>query len=120
MSAQSGTELRTLTPEQQKAIAEIELQEFRRRERLNGQARGYTGKRWVTLVLLVLALWVVGKNGEFPYRVIAFTLIGIYFTLLHVHINGINRRLDALLALREGQADGADKDKPVQDDKKAA
>jgi hypothetical protein len=90
----------TLTAEQQLAVAEIQLGEIRRMERLLRNARTYPGKHWVTFAFLILALWVAGKNVPWPYHVVAFSLIMLNFTLLHVHIHGINRRLDALLTLR--------------------
>ena len=101
----SENPLPTLAPEQQQAIAEIELREFRRRERHLRHARSYPGKRWVTFAFLIPALWVAGKSVEFPYHVVACALIVLNFTLLHVHIHGINRRLDALLMLREAEVE---------------
>lgn len=98
MSTRGPNEVQNLTVDQQQAIAECELARLHRQDRLLRQARNYPGRRWLSLVVFVLALWVAGQNAEFPYVVVVW-LLALVFGLLHVHIHGINRRLDALLEL---------------------
>src|SRR6266513_1557221 len=43
-----------LTPEQQDTLAELELAELRKRERLLQMASSYRGRRWLTLVSFIL------------------------------------------------------------------
>ena len=88
-----------LTADQQHAIAEVELARFRRRERLLRESRNYPARRWLSLVFFVLALCIAGKSIELPYQGVAFSLLAVVFALIHLHVAGVNRRVDALLAL---------------------
>jgi len=90
-----------LTPEQQDTIAELKLAELRKRERLLRTATGYLGRRWLTLVLFILATWAAFVNLSFPERPVGIAILVIVFALLHVHVHGINKRLDALIQLLE-------------------
>ena len=99
-----------LSADQQRAIAQVELTEFRRRERLARQARTYSGKRWLSPVAFILAVAVTGKNIQFPYQVVAFSILALLFAVIHVHIAGINRRLDAVLELLPTSSDAPDED----------
>jgi len=103
MDTTPPTEVVNLTADQQQAIAEFELARLRKQDRLNREARTYAGRRWLSLVVFALALWVAGRNAEFPYVLVVW-LLALVFGVLHVHIHGINRRLDALLEMLHANA----------------
>ena len=109
MPAQLENPVEKLTLDQQKAVAEVELAKFHRNERLHGQARTYTGRRWLSLAFFILGLWVASKSIDVPYYGVAFSLLALVIALTQIHIAGINRRLDALLELLDSDPAASDK-----------
>jgi membrane protein required for beta-lactamase induction len=109
MPAQLENPPEKLTLEQQKALAEVELARFHKNERLHQLARGYTGRRWLSLAFFLLGLWVAGKSIEVVYYGVAFSLLALVIVLVQIHTAGINRRLDALLELLDSDQSASDK-----------
>ena len=109
MPAQLENPVEKLTLDQQKAVAEVELARFHRHARLHGQARTYTGRRWLSLAFFILGLWVASKSIDVPYYGVAFSLLALVIALTQIHIAGINRRLDALLELLDSDPAASDK-----------
>src|ERR1051325_5982883 len=56
MPAQLENPVQKLTLDQQKALAEVELAKFHRKERMHQLARGYPGRRWLSLAFFLLGL----------------------------------------------------------------
>ena len=88
-----------LSPEQQQALAAVELRSLDKRQRLLRQARGYTG-RWLLSVVLLLYMPALLLLGAKTQQLVAFALLGL-FALVQFHVTGINRRLNALMELLE-------------------
>ena len=109
MPAQLENPVEKLTLDQQKALAEVELAKFHRRERLHQLARGYPGRRWLSLAFFLLGLWVAAKSIEVVYYGVAFSLLALVVVLVQIHTAGINRRLDALLELLDSDSTASDK-----------
>ena len=119
MSTPSKHQVQNLTPEQQHVLAEVELARLRRRERLLRQARTYRGRRWLSLVFFIFAVWLAFVSVDFPYMVVAISILAVVFVLLHLHTAGINQRLDALMDLLDVDRKNANEEESSHEDKAA-
>ena len=99
-----------LIPEVQQTLAKVELARLRRQVRLLRRARTYPGRCWITFVWLCVSLWVTLANFDFPYTLVAMAILAFSFGLAHVHAQGVNQRLDALLDLLAIELPVEDKD----------
>jgi|SRR5947208_10116367 len=105
-----------LTLQQQHALADLNLAELRKRERLLRMASSYRGRRWLTLVSFILAAWAAFVNLSFTYKPVGIAILGIVFALLHVHVHGINKRLDGLIQLLDSDRKRDDNEQSSRDD----
>ena len=99
-----------LTPEQQETLATIEVQRIKKRDQLLEQAHRYRGQRWLPSILfpILIFLPVFTLEKFLPFCVIG--LAGILWILIQFHAAGINRRLDALVELKEVEKNKDDDD----------
>jgi len=102
--------IQKLTPEQQEMLAAIEVQHIRKRDQLLEQARRYSGQRWLPSIIfsILIFLPVFTLERSLPFCVIG--LAAVLWILIQFHAAGINRRLDALVELKEVERNKADDD----------
>ena len=89
-----------LGADEQQVLAKVELARMRKRDRLLKRARTYPGRRWLTIVFLILLVWVAAKNVPFPYEMLAAVFVALVLAVLQLHISGVNQRIDALLEMK--------------------
>jgi hypothetical protein len=103
-------QIQQLTPEQQEALASIEVQRAQKRQQLLEQSRRYRAQQWLpALVLSILLLLPVFTFQRFFSFCIICLAVSLWF-LIQFHAAGINRRLDALLELLESDKEKDDHD----------
>jgi len=108
MNTLTRDQIRQLTPEQQETIGTLEARRIKKRQQLLEYARGYRGKVVVPAVFVVAALGFYYFRAPTPILV-AVGVVG-FWTLIHFHVTGINRRLDALMELLESDKKIGDED----------
>lgn len=113
MKTLTKEQIEKLTPEQQEAVATVELSRARERQRLREQARSYLGRRWFPPLMWVgICALLLLRGGS--QAVLAMLLVALTVVIIQFHANGLNRRLDALMELLE--LDRIDDSKPGRPD----
>jgi hypothetical protein len=95
-------QIQKLTPEQQDAVASIVVKRAKTRERLLKQVGHYRAFSWLpALVIFPLYLApVLITNPKYSPLVSICVSMSLWF-LIQFHAAGVNRRLDALIELKE-------------------
>lgn len=91
-----------LPPDQQEAIAHLVIQQLEARQQLLERARRYRGMIAFGGLLTPLAFGLAVLSTSIP-RALPFAVI-VVCGLVVFHVDGVNRRLDALLQLMETDA----------------
>lgn len=107
MNKLTKEEIQKLTAEQQETLAGMELQRLRKRQQLLKLAGRYRGFYLVPLLLAGFAFVLIALRLE--KTLVIACCIGAAFGCIQFHVNGLNRRLDALAELfasEQGMDDG--------------
>jgi len=99
MTSLTKEQVRQLTPEQQELLGSLEAARIRRQQQLLTQARGYRGKLIVPVLAMMILLGLF--YGGAHLIVLVVTSLLVVWMVIQFHVNGLNRRLDALLELLE-------------------
>ena len=105
MTTLTKDQIQKLSPEQRGAVAALELDRAKARQRLLDQARSCRDQEIVTCVLVVCVMFLLMLLESFRSSFIGSLLlvmsIGAVFVGTGIQINLINRRIDALIRLLE-------------------
>jgi len=105
MSTLTKEQIRKLTPEQQEAVASLTLDGAKRRTLFLERAKRYRGQTWIPALIPALLMLVFffgrAKTAAWSEGLVSFVMILIVYGVAQFQINGINRRLDALIKLLE-------------------
>src|ERR1041384_7769296 len=113
MNVLTKEQIQKLTPDAQEAVASLALGDARRRMRLLEKARRYRGQKWISLLAFAVLMFgfLFGDRMTFPGsdRLIPLAMLFIVWGGAQFQIDGINRRLDAMIELLEADEHGQKK-----------
>ena len=105
MGTLTKEQIQKLQPGQQEAVASLTLAGAKRRTLLLEKARRYRGQTWIPALIpaVLIVVFIFGDAKTIPWSdwLLPLVVVMIVYGVAQFQINGINRRLDALIELLE-------------------